>query len=101
LRILQAAAEEAEAAIAWYEGERRGLGADFAVCVERALDLLEDGLIPLLPLPGESGRVGAKRLILRRFPYDVIVLERGEELIVVAFAHHSRKPGYWRARNKR
>ncbi|RFF28920.1 hypothetical protein DZC52_15180 [Wenzhouxiangella sediminis] len=85
LRILQAAAEEAEAAIAWYESERRGLGADFAVCVERALDLLEDGLIPLLPLPGESGRV----------------LERGEELIVVAFAHHSRKPRYWRARNKR
>jgi hypothetical protein len=58
LRILEAAAEEAEAAIAWYENERRGLGADFAGCIERALDLLEDRLIPLLPLPGESGRVG-------------------------------------------
>ena len=33
-----------------------------------------------------------------RFPYDVVVVERQNETIVVAFAHHSRQPGYWRDR---
>jgi hypothetical protein len=28
----------------------------------------------------------------------VVVRERGDELVVVAFAHQSRRPGYWRAR---
>ena len=33
-----------------------------------------------------------------RFPYDVVVVERQNETIVVAFAHHSRQPGYGRDR---
>ena len=98
VRILRQAAEEAEAAAAWYEKECQGLGTEFAEAIESAIDLLEDGFLPLSPMPGNSGRKGAKRLILRRFPYDVVVIQSRDELIVVAFAHHSRKPGYWRDR---
>ena len=98
IRILRQAVEEAEAAAAWYEQERRGLGTEFAEAIEAALDVIEDGFLPLSPMPGMSGKQGAKRLILRRFPYDVVVVDRGNERIVVAFAHHSRKPGYWRDR---
>jgi toxin ParE1/3/4 len=98
VRILQQAAEEAEAAAGWYENERQGLGTEFAEAIESAIDVIEDGFLPLSPMPGNSGGKGAKRLILRRFPYDIVVVERSDELIVVAFAHHSRKPGYWRDR---
>lgn len=98
VRILRQAADEAEAAAAWYEQERKGLGGEFIEAIEAAIDVIEDGFLPLSPMPGISGRQGAKRLILRRFPYDLIVVDRGDERIVVAFAHHSRKPGYWRAR---
>jgi hypothetical protein len=98
VRVLRQAAEEAEAAVRWYEKERVGLGAEFAGAIDAALDILEDGLVPLSPMPGHAGSKGAKRLILRRFPYDVVVVESREELVVVAFAHHSRKPGYWRNR---
>ncbi|NBD95197.1 MAG: hypothetical protein GVY11_01815 [Gammaproteobacteria bacterium] len=98
VRILKQAAEEAEAAASWYEKERRGLGVEFAAAIETAVDIIEDGFLPLSPMPGNSARKGAKRLILRRFPYDVVVVERGDEMIVVAFAHHARKPGYWRDR---
>ena len=41
---------------------------------------------------------GVKRLRLKRFPFDVIVVERETEALVVAFAHHARRPGYWRQR---
>ena len=98
VRILEQAAEEAEAATIWYEKERRGLGTEFAAAIEAAIDVVEDGFLPLAPMPGNSGRKGAKRLILRRFPYDVVVVEHADEIIVVAFAHHSRNPGYWRDR---
>jgi len=49
-------------------------------------------------LPGVSGKQGTKRLILRRFPYDIVVVDRGDERLIVALAHHPRKPGYWRDR---
>ena len=98
IRILRQASEEAEAAAAWYEQERRGLGTEFAEAIDAGIDLLEDRLVPLSLMPGEAGSKGAKRLILRRFPYDIVVIERDHEIVVIAFAHHSRKPGYWRDR---
>lgn len=98
VRILRQAVEEAEAAAAWYEQERQGLGAEFAEAIEAAIDVIEDDFLPLSPMPGSSGTLEAKRLILRRFPYDIVVVGRGDELIIVAFAHHARKPGYWRDR---
>ncbi len=98
LRILAAAAEEAVEAAAWYEKERSGLGIDFQNAIEAALDVLEQDIVPLTSMSGVSGARGVKRLMLRRFPYAVIVHENDTVIMVIAFAHHSRKPGYWRDR---
>ncbi len=98
LRIHAAAAEEATEAAAWYEKERPGLGTEFAHAIDAALDLLEQEIIPLTSVPGVAGARGAKRLLLRRFPYAVIVRERDTEIFVIAFAHQARRPGYWRDR---
>lgn len=98
IRILQDAAQEAEAAAAWYERGRQGLGTEFLQAIEAGLDVIAEGFLPLSRMPGASGNQGAKRLILRRFPYDIVVIDRGDERLIVAFAHHSRKPGYWRNR---
>ena len=98
VRILDAAADEAAEAAGWYERQRPGLGVDFEQAVNAALDLLEGEVVPLMPMPGKAGEAGAKRLMLRRFPYDIVVQERGGDILVIAFAHHSRRPGYWRDR---
>ena len=100
LRIHPDAANEAAEAAAWYEKERPGLGEDFARAVDAALDLLEEEVVPLVTLPGAAGARGAKRILLRRFPYAVIVRESDEEIVVIAFAHTARRPGYWRRRLK-
>ena len=68
VRILRHATDKAEAATAWYEQERQGLGGEFAAAIEAAIDVIEDGFLPLSPMPGISGNQGAKRLIPRRFP---------------------------------
>ena len=100
IRVLDAAVYEAAEAVAWYERQRPGLGADFEQAVDAALDLLEGEIVPLMSLRGAAGEAGVKRLILRRFPYDVVVQERDSEILVIAFAHHSRRPEYWHDRTR-
>ena len=98
IRILQEAAEEAIEAAAWYERERTGLGVQFWQAIDAAIDLLEAEIVPLTNMPGAAGLRGAKRLVLKRFPYNIVVREFPQEVVVVAVAHHSRRPGYWRDR---
>ncbi|MGD2062478.1 MAG: type II toxin-antitoxin system RelE/ParE family toxin [Nitrospirota bacterium] len=100
IRVLEAAAEEAAEAAAWYEQERPGLGSKFQAAVDAALDLLEQELVPLTGIPGAAGERRAKRLMLRRFPYAIVVREQTSEIVVIAVAHHSRRPGYWRDRER-
>lgn len=98
MRVVRIHAAEAVAAAAWYESERRGLGAEFEHAINAALDLLEQEIVPLTAMTGAAGNRGAKCLLLRRFPYVVVVVERDTVILVVAFAHHARCPGYWRER---
>ena len=98
VRVLDEAATEAEEAVAWYEQERSALGSDFQSAVDAALDLLQEDLIPSTAVPGGAGKQGLQRLVLTRFPYDVIFVERPDHILVLAIAHHSRRPGFWRQR---
>ena len=70
------AAEEIAEAAAWYERQRPGLAVDFNGAIDAALDLLEEELVPLAPAALSAAQHGAKRLILKRFPYDVVVRGR-------------------------
>lgn len=74
------------------------LGVEFALATDAALDLLEQDMAPLVPAPGVSGELDAKRLLLRRFPYSIVVRESDDEILVIAVAHQHRRPGYWRDR---
>ncbi len=98
IRILQGAAEEAIAAANWYDEQRKGLGTEFTNAVETAIDQIEEGQIPLSPILDKVGEQTIKRLMLKRFPFSIIVLENRAETVVIAIAHHSRKPGYWKKR---
>jgi len=98
LGVDPAAEEELRAAVAWYEMQRRGLGARFFTEVGRVLDLILRHPGIGSPVPRVRAEYGTRRVPLRRFPYFVVYREQGEEIQVVAVAHASRKPGYWRHR---
>lgn len=98
LRIHPAAADEAADAVRWYESERPGLGSDFEHAVSAAIDIIEQELVPLVTVRSAAKKLGAKQLVLRRFPYSVIVVERPDEFLILAIAHHARRPYYWRSR---
>lgn len=86
------------AAIAWYERERPGLGDEFWSEVQHILALIEEHR----EIGGRITRVRvrgiARRLPVRRFPYFVVYRDRSDCVEIVAVAHQSRRPGYWRSR---
>jgi len=74
LQILAAAAEEAEAAIRWYEYEQPELGKQLRARFDAALDQLEAGTLAGSSMPGPIGIQGVRRLVLRRFPYSIVFI---------------------------
>lgn len=63
-----------------------------------ALDSLDEDIFPLTSMPGSAAAQDVKQLLLRRFPYAVVVQERGTEILVLALAYRARRPSYWRGR---
>lgn len=56
------------------------------------------GLLLQHPGLGAPWRHDKRRYVMRRFPYSVIYSITGEEMRILAVAHHSRRPGFWHAR---
>jgi plasmid stabilization system protein ParE len=56
------------------------------------------GLLLQHPGLGAMWRDGKRRLVTRRFPFSVIYAVAGDQVRILAVAHHSRRPGYWRGR---
>lgn len=97
LRVLSTAEAEATEAAGWYDDQSIGLGELFLSEYAAALsaievDPLRFGLLETEP----AGRF--RRCILRTFPYAVIFEVLPDEVLVLAVAHASRRPGYWRDR---
>jgi plasmid stabilization system protein ParE len=84
--------ELAESAV-FYESRVRGLGESFTSEVERALTLIREH-----PDLGSSVGVNLRRLLVKRFPYEVIYRRELNRIFIIAIAHQHRRPGYWRFR---
>lgn len=96
--LLESAERERDQAIERYEGERPGLGSEFferyEAAVQYALRFPESGNL----LSGRRLVRDVRRHVFDRFPYDLITTVAQERLIIVAVAHHKRRPRYWRKR---
>ena len=79
-----------------YESEVPGLGERFGREVNRVIELLLEN-----PRIGASVDENLRHFVLRRFPHSIIYAVVADTLIIVAVAHGSRKPGYWRSRASR
>lgn len=84
---------EAAAAHAWYT--ERSPAASLALQAE--LDFAIDKIAEH-PARWPVYLHGTRRYLLRRFPYAVVYREKHGLILVVAFAHCSRRPGYWKDR---
>ncbi len=91
LVIVPAAIAELQDAADFYaEKANRDLGLAFVAEFERSAQRVLEN-----PMIGAVFRGSRRRYLLRRFPYSIIYQVAGEEVRVVAVAHHRRRPGYW------
>jgi toxin ParE1/3/4 len=91
----EADAEFADA-VRWYEEQRTGLGSEFLAAVREARKLIEDR--PGIGATMRGAKRGERRLMVRRFPYQLIYYVRSHDIVLVAVAHTKRRPGYWKRR---
>jgi plasmid stabilization system protein ParE len=101
IEIVEEALEEAEQAARRYENESPALRASFLEHLDEGMRWLATNPEAFPPAVGVPARIGARRIALKRFPYGIIFVERGERVRVLAIAHDRREPGYWRQRAQR
>lgn len=93
IRQLQVASIELREAIAWYRERSPRAAENFWLRVR-------DAQHSVLLFPHAAPMIGkaARRFILSGFPYDLIYCVLPDEILIVGYAHHSRRPGYWKDR---
>ncbi len=73
--------------------QRTGLGAELVQAVDAAIERL-------VVDPKSWPAIDAKfyRCRVQGFPFDIVFSIRDSEVLIVAVAHHHRKPDYWQLR---
>ena len=93
VRISASAREELKDAIEYHNRERERLGEELAEEIDRVVKLIGER-----PMIGFDIGKGERRFTVDRFRYDVVYRIDEKSVLVLAIAHHRRKPRYWRKR---
>jgi plasmid stabilization system protein ParE len=93
VRYRPAAVDELSDAVDWYASQNPTAAGEFCEIIERKL-LEASSSLHRWPLQPD----GTRQILLGKFPYVLIVCEHRGALEVLAVAHASREPGYWRDR---
>ena len=96
VRVTEPASDELAAAVRWYETRRPGLGVELFDAIVASIELIEQQPeIGTAAFPDPETR----RLLVARFPYQIVYLLDQSEVVVVAIAHLKRRPRYWKHRS--
>jgi plasmid stabilization system protein ParE len=96
VNIQPPAEAEADEAAAWYEAQQPGLGIEFLLELDAAIERTTETPVAYGPIFQE-----VRRVLLRRFPYAVYFLFEGELVEVFAVVHQQRTPSRWQSRARR
>jgi len=93
LKLLKAAQTDVANAIAYYNAQELGFGADFANEVRKTIERI-------LQYPKAWSQVSkrTRRCQVNRFPYGVFYCLKNDIVIVIAVLHSHREPRAWQAR---
>ncbi len=95
LRLHRLAVAEIDHEVDYYESKQPGLGAALEGEVEAVLSM-----IARFPLAAPRWKTHEHRrvAVLDRFPFTLPYQFAGDDIVVLALAHTSRRPGYWARR---
>lgn len=87
------ALDDALAGDGWYLQHSARAADGFFAELERAVQLILEG-----PLRWAPHVRGTRRFVLTKYPYSVVYKTTAGVVVVYAFAHAKRRPGYWKGR---
>jgi hypothetical protein len=90
--------DELRAAIRYGEAERAGRGALLEAAVSHVLRRIRRLPRSAPRWPRLRSTFEVRKAVVKRHPYLVVYAILPEQIVVLAVAHTSRKPGYWRER---
>lgn len=95
VELTDASNEELDAAILWYESRQPGLGVRFVLHMDEVFERIahDPKSFPVWDITS-----GVRRATVEVFPFVVLFKLLPSKILVVALAHTSREPGYWRRR---
>lgn len=100
LRLHPAALVELDEAVDYLEEQREGFGNLLFDEVSRRISQAARWPRSGAPVAGFAECHDVRQFVVKRFRYLVVTALVRDERLVVAVAHASRKPGYWRDRLK-
>jgi plasmid stabilization system protein ParE len=93
LKLLTAAKTDAAGAIAYYNAQEPGLGAEFAAEVRKTIERILQ-----FPNAWTSVSKRVRRCQVNRFPYGVFYALKNDVVVVIAVLHNHREPRTWQTR---
>lgn len=93
IRIRREAEKDLQEAFDYYQTCRAGLGHEFLMCVEAALDSIQRN-----PLKYPQIHKNILRNFVHRFPFGIYYLIKQDVIIVIAVLHVRRNPNHWHSR---
>lgn len=92
-RFFDEAAAEIESASNWYADRSESANDAFLREIDHSLDVILEA-----PHRWPADFHQTRRYLCPNFPYAIIYVFEDDVVTVVAVAHSSRRPGYWRKR---
>ncbi|MCL2849081.1 MAG: type II toxin-antitoxin system RelE/ParE family toxin [Micrococcales bacterium] len=90
------AAEELDATVAWYEEHEPGTG---LTLIDRAVEARQSIAAwpqAARPFPGWTDQPVVRSQRVRGYPYRIVyVIDNDGLVLILAYAHHARRPGCW------
>ena len=90
-RFHPAARTETRAAASWYREQSQEAARSFTGAVMHGVQSIRER-------PEAWAiwrRTAVRRRVLRQFPYSLFFIIENDTVVIVAVAHHKRRPGYW------
>ena len=93
IRLRPEATDDIGKAVAWYEDQRPGLGVEFLLELDAAIERAATN-----PQSYALQHLGARRVLLQRFPYSVYFLVEPDAVEIFGVLHQQRIPLSWQSR---
>lgn len=92
------AVAEFDAAVRWYEEHESGIGLTFIERARQALHDIAEWPSAAPPFTAADDGTVIRGTAVRGYPYRVIYAVESDAILILAYAHERREPGYWLGR---